>query len=159
MPIISSVMGSMIHYEEDAFLLKDMLKTLRRGCSLDIDPSIFIEYAVNQLLFISKALKELYASILKSNFLHSPEQLRSLIRVSGSFTDLIDDVLNGRLKFSENLHNYSEDFKSIEKEHLESSEQLKELLGSVDGEYEQEQLVSEEEFKFLFREDEEEERD
>jgi hypothetical protein len=150
-------MGSMIHYEEDAFLLKDMLKTLRRGCSIDIDPSIFIEYTVNQLLFISKALKELYSSIQKSNFIHSPEKLRSLIRVSGSFTNLIDDILNDRLKFSENLRNYSEDFKTIKKEHMESSAQLKELLGSINSEDEQEQLVSEEEFMFLFRHDEEEE--
>ena len=146
----------MIHYEEDSFLLKEMLKTLRRGCSIDIDSSIFLEYAINQLLFINKALKELVSSITDSVHLKSPEHIRELLRVSETFTGLVDDLLNDRLSFSACCRSYTEDFRKISAEHIESAIKLKELLDSVNTVNEQEQLVSEEEFMFLFKDEESE---
>lgn len=147
----------MIHYEEDTFLLKEMLKTLRRGCSIDIDPSIFLEYSINQLLFISKALKELYSSITESSHLKSPEHIRGLLRVSNSYTELLDDLFNDRLKFAGYCRNYTEDFRKIDSEHQDSATELKEILDSITAGSEDEQLVSEEEFMFLFKENKESE--
>ncbi len=144
----------MIHYEEDLFLLKEMLRTLRRGCSISIDSSIFLEYTVNQLLFISKALKELYSTISEASHIKSPEQIRNILRVSSGYRGLLDDLVNDRLKFSEFTRNYTDDFKSIEEEHRKESARIKELLLSITAEDESEELVSEEEFMFLFREDE-----
>ena len=148
-------MANVVHYEEDAFLLKEMLKTLRRGCSINIDSSIFLEYAVNQILFINKALKELYASISESVHIKPPEQIRNLLRVSTLFTDLIDDLLNDRIRFSEYTRSYISDFTSIENEHLDASEKLREILADAGITGENEELVSQEEFMFLFREEEE----
>ncbi|HAK47018.1 MAG TPA: hypothetical protein DCO79_14020 [Spirochaeta sp.] len=150
-------MASMIHYEEDLFLLKEMLRTLRRGCSINIDSSIFLEYTVNQLLFISKALKELYSSISEANYIKSPEQIRNLLRVSTNFRGLLDDLINDRFKFSEFTRSYTADFNSIEQEHIKASAKIKELLISLNEVEDQEDLVSEEEFMFLFQEDENEE--
>ena len=147
----------MIHYEEDLFLLKEMLRTLRRGCSINIDSSIFLEYTVNQLLFISKALKELYSSISEANYIKSPEQIRNLLRVSTNFRGLLDDLINDRFKFSEFTRSYTADFNSIEQEHIKASAKIKELLISLNEVEDQEDLVSEEEFMFLFQEDENEE--
>jgi len=147
----------MIHYEEDSFLLKEMLKTLRRGCSIDIDSSIFLEYTINQLLFVSKALKELYSSITESVHLRSPEHIRGLIRVTTSYTELLDDLLNDRLKFSGYCRNYTDDFRKIDQEHSSAAAELRELLESLSTSSEQEQLVSEEEFMFLFKDDEKDE--
>ena len=144
----------MIHYEEDTFLLKEMLRTLRRGCSISIDSSIFLEYTVNQLLFISKALKELYSTISEANHIKSPEHVRNLLRVSSSFRGLLDDLIHDRLKFSEFTRSYLEDFKSIDAEHIQEAARLKELLLSLSEEDETEDLVSEEEFMFLFKDDE-----
>ena len=144
----------MIHYEEDIFLLKEMLRTLKRGCSISIDSSIFLEYTVNQLLFISKALKELYSSISEVNYIKSPEQIRNLLRVSSSFRGLLDDLTYDRLKFSEFTRGYITDFKSIEQEHIKASAEIKELLISLNETDEQEDLVSEEEFMFLFKDSE-----
>lgn len=145
----------MIHYEEDSFLLKEMLKTLRRGCSIDIDSSIFLEYTINQMLFISKALKELYSSIIESSHLKSPEHIRELLRVSNSYVELLNDLLNDRLKFSEYCRNYIEDFKKIDSEHRKAAAKLKDLLESITTAGEDEQLISEEEFMFLFQEEQE----
>ena len=144
----------MIHYEEDIFLLKEMLKTLRRGCSINIDSSIFLEYTVNQLLFISKALKELYSTITEASYIKSPEHIRNLLRVSSSFRDLIDDLSNDRLKFSEFTRSYVSDFNQIAQEHIKESARIKELLLSLHEDDENEDLVSEEEFMFLFHGDE-----
>ncbi len=143
----------MIHYEEDLFLLKEMLRTLKRGCSISIDASIFLEYTINQLLFINKALKELYSSISEANCIKSPEQIRNILRVSSNFRDLIDDLVNDRLKFSEYTKSYVEDLRIIEREHIKSSASIKELLISLSESDEQEDLVSEEEFMFLFQDD------
>ncbi|MBI9108369.1 MAG: hypothetical protein JEZ04_16605 [Spirochaetales bacterium] len=147
-------MGSKIHYEEDSFLLKEMIKTLRRGCSIDIDPSIFLEYTINQLLFISKALKELYSSKTELVHLKSPEHIRGLIRVSTSFTELLDDLMNDRLKFADYCRNYTEDFRKIEKDHSDAAAELKETLDAISTVSEREQLVSEEEFMFLLQDNE-----
>ena len=147
----------MIHYEEDLFLLKEMLRTLRRGCSISIDSSIFLEYTVNQLLFINKALKELYSSISEANYIKSPEQIRNLLRVSSNFRGLLDDLINDRLQFSDFTRSYTDDFKSIEEEHIKASAEIKELLISLSNTDEQEDVVSEEEFMFLFKEDNESE--
>ena len=150
-------MASMIHYEEDLFLLKEMLRTLRRGCSINIDSSIFLEYTINQLLFISKALKELYSSISEANFIKSPEQIRNLLRVSSLFRGLIDDLSNDRLVFSEFIRNYVPDFNTIELEHIRESARIKELLLSLSKEEDSEDLVSEEEFMFLLQNEENDE--
>ncbi len=144
----------MIHYEENIFLLKEMLRTLRRGCSISIDSSIFLEYTVNQLLFISKALKELYSTITETSHIKSPEQIRNLLRVSSSFLGLLDDLANERLKFGEFIRSYKGDFQSIEEEHINESSRIKEILLSLSEEAESEELVSEEEFMFLFKDDE-----
>ena len=145
----------MIHYEEDSFLLKEMLKTLRRGCSINIDSSIFLEYTISQLLFVGKALKELSSSITDSVHLKSPEHIRELLRVTDAFLGLLDDLLNDRLSFSAFCRNYEENFKRLSSEHTKSAAALRELLDSINVVNEQEQLVSEEEFMFLFKEDEE----
>ena len=144
----------MIHYEEDIFLLKEMLRTLRRGCSINIDSSIFLEYTVNQILFISKALKELYSTISEANYIKSPEHIRNLLRVSSSFRDLLDDLSNERLKFSEFTRSYTADFNQISQEHILGASKIKELLQALSEEDENEDLVSEEEFMFLFKDDE-----
>ncbi|MDC7126098.1 MAG: hypothetical protein PQJ46_11065 [Spirochaetales bacterium] len=148
-------MANMIHYEEDIFLLKDMLKTLRRGCSINIDPSIFLEYTINQLLFINKALKELYSTISETSHIKSPEQIKNLLRVSASLISLLEDFNNEKIKFSEYTASYTNDFKSIVKEHQSESARLKELLMSLSEEDDNEELVSEEEFMFLFHNNEE----
>ncbi|MDC7225646.1 MAG: hypothetical protein PQJ61_02650 [Spirochaetales bacterium] len=150
-------MASKIHYEEDIFLLKEMLRTLRRGCLISIDSSIFLEYTVNQLLFISKALKELYSTISEANYIKSPEQIRNLLRVSSGFRELLNDLINERLKFSEFTRSYTEDFRTIEAEHIKESARIKELLLSLSDEEENEDLVSEEEFMFLFQDSGDEE--
>lgn len=147
-------MGSKIHYEEDLFLLKEMLRTLHRGCSINIDSSIFLEYTINQLLFINKALKELYSSISEANYIKSPEQIRNLLRVSSNFRGLLDDLINDRVHFSSYTRSYINDFKSMENEHTEASAGIKELLLSLSDNDDQEDLVSEEEFMFLFQNEE-----
>ena len=144
----------MIHYEEDIFLIKEMLRTLRRGCSISIDSSIFLEYTVNQLLFISKALKELYSTISEASYIKSPEHIRNLLRASSSFRELLDDLSNERLKFSEFTRSYISDFNQISQEHIRESARIKELLQSLNEDEENEDLVSEEEFMFLFQDDE-----
>lgn len=150
-------MANMIHYEEDIFLLKEMLKTLKRGCSISIDPSIFLEYTINQLLFISKALKELYSTINESSHIKSPEQIKNILRTSSSFREFLDDLINDRLKFSDFTRSYTSDFQSIEEEHLKESLRLKELLLTLSDDDDNEELVSEEEFMFLFKNNEDDE--
>ncbi len=145
----------MIHYEENLFLLNDMLRTLRKGCSINIDSSIFLEYVVNQVLFINKALKDLYTSITEASMLKQPENLKEMIRVTGFFTDLIDELTTGKLPFSEHIMTYKNDFMTISADYRKASSSLEESLAELQESGENEELVSQEEFMYLFNSEEE----
>jgi hypothetical protein len=60
-------MTTKIHYDDNIFYLDSMVKTVKSGLSLDIDPEYFIDKVIEDILFLDSALLRTFAS-LKANF-------------------------------------------------------------------------------------------
>lgn len=151
LPKLNKNMTNIIHYEEDIFFLKAMINTLKKGYSLNIDSFIFLEYSVNQLLFISKAIKKINSSVSETSHKNSPEQIRNIIRLVSIFRDILDDLINKRLKNLDCNRNYIANLKTIDQEHRRDTARLKEILIKLSEEEDTEDLVSEEETLFLLQ--------
>ena len=149
-------MTTKIHYDDNIFYLDSMVKTVKSGLSLDIDPEYFIDKVIEDILFLDSALLRTFAS-LKANFylIKRVEHLRGLLRTDRNFLDLIDSVLERKFAFSSHLEPFFEKFRVSRSEHLAASGDMKRLLEESREESSHgEDIISPAEFHFLLKEDE-----
>ena len=146
-----------INYEEDIFFLTLMLKSLKDGLKLDIDANFFTLKVKDDIQFIHKLIYIIYKSLSENTYmLKRLEYLKSLQRLMQQFTELLSGIVSRKLLFAPALESSIADFKAIipryENDIRTIKHELVDLSGDSTGDV---NIVSEEEFKFLLLNEEE----
>jgi hypothetical protein len=149
-------MAAKTNFEDNIFYLNTLVKSLKAGISLDIDPDYFREKMVEDIFFVDSSLSRIYASLKDSVYLiRRAEYLRNLARAKRIFADFLTDVLEGGLTFANHLDQYYSKFRAARSEHLADVQEISHLLDRPHGdEVEQEDTISREEYRFLLQVDE-----
>lgn len=143
-----------VNYEENIFFLALVLKQLTAALKLNVDAELFRERIVGDFQFLDHSLSRLLQS-LKANHLMIDRlsHLRELQRLSRALTGLLDDVLEARLPLADELEGQRDLLRRLrenrERDLLELSQNMSESRQRTGD---QEQVVSEEEFKSLLAE-------
>ncbi len=154
-PIALLAMTKKIHYDDNIFFLDTMIKTVKSGLSLDIDPEYFIDKVIEDLLFLDGTLLLIFSS-LKGNLylLKRAEYLRSLLRGEKNFLDLVDAILEKKIPFSEHLTPLFDKLRTLRAEHLQACQEMKRLLTeSREEPYPGADVISPTEFHLLLKGD------
>jgi hypothetical protein len=146
-----------INYEDNIFYLKLLLKQLQSGLKLSIDGELYAEKIAAEIFFLDKTVSEILRSLETNMLLRDRlELLKDLEGFLLRFVELLDEVLTAETGLAVELEGHHPDFQQMKERRLEDTRTIRETIdGSQSGEAEADQIVSEEEFKFLLSPDEE----
>ena len=145
-------MKAKIHYEEDLFYLTLQMKSLREGLRLTIDAEYFQDKFLADLRFIDEVLDKILATLKDNpNLIRRAEYLYNLVKVEGSFLELLSDVLEGSGEIREALTPYRNEFLRRRESHDADVHEIRTLLRLVSQEEEREDVITSDELELLTR--------
>ncbi len=156
-PIIKEdIMIKNIHFGDNIFFLGSLIKTLTEGFSLDVDEEYFIEKTVEDLFFIDGTLRRILNALKDNNLLiDRKEYLRNLLKADINYLDLINQIVEGKIAGSFNFGGFKDKFISVTEGIEDDISQISSMLSLNEEVEKSSELVSNEEFKFLLKEDNE----
>jgi len=145
-------MNNRIHYENDLFAVHSMLQTLREAMSLELDFDLFADKIIEDIFFIDGCLERIYTSLKESlHLIQKPDYLRTLMKTKRVFADFLGNVLNGTFFGSELMQSVFSKFSALKTAHLQDIMDIQnELQNAESSPIETEEIISQEEFKYLF---------
>jgi hypothetical protein len=151
-------MAAKINYEDNIFFLDTIVSALKSGLTLDIDPEYFRDKVVEDVFFVDTSLKRIYVSLKENNFLiRRAEYLRSLLRVSRLFREFLDRLVNKEVAFASHLEPYFLKLRGAATDHEAIAGEIMDILEVTEPTEVDQDFVSQDEFRFLLEEDEQDE--
>ena len=152
-------MKNKIHFEENLFFLNLLMKGLREGLMLTIDPDYFQDKILADLRFVDATLDRIFSTLKENpNLIHRAEYLYQLVKVEATFGDLLGEVLEGTGEIQEALAPYKDEFLQRRESHDSDAQEIRVLLRLVSQEDEREDVITTEEMLLLTRPDEDAEK-
>lgn len=152
-------MKAKIHYEEDLFYLTLLMKGLREGLKLSIDAEYFQDKFLADIRFVDSTLDKILATLRENpNLIRRAEYLYHLVKVEGTFLELLSAVLAQDSDLGEALAPYRNEFLTRQESHDADIHEIRTLLRLVGPGEEREDVITPDELTLLTRPDEDSER-
>jgi hypothetical protein len=144
------------NYEDNIFYVTTLVKGLKAGLSLEIDPDLYKDKVVEDLLFVDAVLLKIFAALrANANLIRRADYLRSLMRAVRLFSDLLDALISGDLPFSDEVSGMEMKLRGLRSTQKKNLEEIREILDNLNAEdAEKEDIVSQEEYRFLLPDEE-----
>ena len=148
-------MSQQINYADDLYYVHSMVKSLRSGMSLDLDSELFRDKITEDILFIDGVFLRLLTALKQNRrLIKRREYLRMMLRSLKGYDEFLKDTLSGSLLFGKELAPLEEKLRSLRSHVHEISREIRELLEEANDTVETGALISDEEYRFLFEQDE-----
>jgi hypothetical protein len=155
-PIIEVQMTRKINYEDDIFTLALQVRCLQDTLKLEVDPDLFKDRIVGDIVWIDSTIGRLFQSLRESSlYVKRQEHLKELQKLKHAFADALDALVENRSPLAAHLPERMAEIRAIRDSHARDVDEIKALLAGK-GAPEEEHMVSREELKFLMTSDEEE---
>jgi hypothetical protein len=149
-------MTKKINYEDDIFTLSLLVRTLRDIMKLEIDPEFFRERITADINYLDGCINRIYQTLTASPFfLKRSDHLKAMQRLKRSFGELLDDISLRRVPCAEFLADQAERCRGLSEAHARDASAIRSSLAQP-GSFEEEHIVSEDEFRILMSPQEEE---
>jgi len=147
-----------VNYDDNIFYLTLVFKGIAAGLKLNIDTGLYRERIIEDIRFLDKTSSSIYQSLRADHLMIDRlAHIKGMQRLNASFIALLEDILEERLPLASALEQDFDLLQRIQSNREVELTGLKEMtarLGKPGGD--QEQIVSEQEFKFLLSSEEEE---
>ena len=151
-------MASTVNYDDNLFHIMAITRTLRSGLQLDIDAQLYLDRVVEDLLFIDATLERVHEELRDSRYLINRRgHLRQLMRAKRAYSDLLGEILNGQTAFRVELSRIRSKLEAAHDQQQRDIDEIRDDMEQVGGEDDQHTIVSQDEFRFLLQNDEEQE--
>ena len=154
-------MAVQINYEDNIFYLTTQIRNLKNGIKLDINPDFFKDKFVEDILFIDSGLRKIYQSLTRNVYLiHRNDYLRSLQRAKKAFVVFMEEIESGVSPFCAKLSPFRKQLAASKDTQQNEIKEIHQQLNSGNDaslDSNGEDVVSQEEYQFLFKAGEEEE--
>ena len=150
-------MAARVNYEDNIFFLSSIIKTLSTGMSLDIDREIFREKVVEDIAFVHFTITRLHDSLRDNVYLiRRLEYMRELSRAVQLFIGFLEKVEDPETPFRDAVTENEATFKRYREEQTRMQRELTRALRSTPSKTEeQEDIIGQDEYRFLFEDSEE----
>ena len=157
-PIIETTMATKVNYDDNLFHLISLTKTLRNGLQLELDADYFRDKVVEDILFIDRALQQIYEALSVNTYLiNRKAHLRELMRAKRAFADMLEEITSRSGVFAQQLAPFDEKIGKAREQHLQDISEIQSMIEVGKKEQLTEDIVSQDEYQFLFREEDNEE--
>ena len=148
-----------VNYEDNIFYLTLVFKGIAAGLKLNIDTELYRDRILEDIRFLDRTCSSIYQS-LKANHLMIDRlaHLKGLLKLNSSLMALLKDILDERFPMASALEQDFDLLQRIQSNREAELAGLKEMTSRLgESGSDQEQIVSEQEFKFLLSSEEQEE--
>ncbi len=143
-------MTQYIHYEENIFMLNDLLRHIERSLKIDIDSNVFLEKIKSDLIFAEGKLSSLYEALKDSTLqLDKIQYFRHLYKTKSLSLRITDSILNKSIGRSLDFSDFLERLREAEKEQEFEQNDIESYLAKTDNSDMDTNLISQEELMFL----------
>jgi hypothetical protein len=154
-PIIETTMATKVNYDDNLFYLLSLTRVLSNGLKLELDSDYFADRLLEDILFIDRTLQQIYEALSVNAYLINRKgHLRELMRVKRAFADLLDEIVNGKGRFSHDLDQFVSKLSSARAQHLSDISDIQDTVDPAQAPERSADVVSEDEFRFLFSDEE-----
>ena len=144
-------MATKVNYDDNLFYLHSLIKGLRGGFQLELDIDYFRDKVVEDIFFIDRTLQQIYDSLRVNSYLiNRRDHLRELMRVKRGFADLLGGLLDDSLPWSENLSAFTDKLTGARDHHVRDIADIQGLMEGGTPVDEPQDVVSQDEYRFLF---------
>ena len=148
-------MATRVNYDDNLFYLMTLTRALRSGLQLEIDPEYFRDKIVEDIFFIDRTLELVYEALRTNTYLiNRRDHLRGLMRAKRGFADMIDEILDRGAAFAEHLEGFRAKLTGARERHVADIADIRASMESSPNEDDQQTIVSQDEYRFLFEHDE-----
>ena len=149
-------MATRVNYDDNLFYVMTLTRALRSGLHLEIDPDYFRDKVVEDIFFIDRILEQIYEALRTNTFLiNRQDHLRDLMRAKRNFADMLDEVLGERIAFSEHLEPFRSKLAGARDQHVRDISDIQRAMENGTTPEDQQDIVSQDEYRFLFQNDDE----
>jgi len=151
-----------INYKATLDFLSLTIHALGTGIQLDIDPDLFLDKVLEDLLFIDSILSRLFHQLRDNPYLNRRvEYLVQLEKTKEEFIQLITQILNRGAFFSEPLEPYLPTLQTCLSGQNKELDALKSILQDIKSHSlpEEKEVISPLEYQFLLESEEQKEGD
>ncbi|MBN2737263.1 MAG: hypothetical protein JXR70_09805 [Spirochaetales bacterium] len=145
------------NFEDDIFFLHIQIDALFKGLKLNIDKRFFQEKISRDLDYFEKISAELYNALTNSTLmLKKTDYLKNLSRLLKLFNELMEHLMDKKFPINKTVVFSIPRLEQIREKNKKCMAEIKRLIPDPsDDFFQDENMVSEEEYKFLFTETEE----
>ena len=144
-------MGHWVHYEDDIFFLNEQIRLLARNLKLHLDATYFADKVHQDLMFFDNLLSQFYRSLTANQVVvDRPQNLRFLNKTKRFYCNLLDSIVSGHIATHLDLSSHFEEYTNTQMRQEEEIHEIRSLLNEIISQEEPEELISSEEYKFLF---------
>ena len=148
-------MATRVNYEDNLFYLMSVTRTIRSGLQLELDPDYFRDKLVEDIFFVDRTLEQIYEALRTNSYLiNRRDHLRELMRAKRNFADMLDEVLEGEPAFAASLNTFRSKLSGARDQHVRDISDIQKAMDSGTPEEDQQTIVSQDEYRFLFQNDE-----
>jgi hypothetical protein len=153
-------MATKVNYEDNLFYIHTFVKTLRGGMQLELDADYFRDKVVEDIFFVDRTLGQIYEALRTNNYLiNRRDHLRELMRVKRGFADLLSGLVDGELEWAGELASYRDTLADARDRHVRDITDIQSLMEGGRPVEEPQDIVSQDEYRFLFQSGEDSEDD
>lgn len=150
-------MATRVNYDDNLFYLMTLTRALRSGLQLEIDPDYFRDKMVEDIFFIDRTLEQVHEALRINTYLiNRKDHLRELMRAKRNFADMLDEILENRFPFSEHLEPFRAKLTGAREQHIRDISDIQKTMDTGAVEEDQQNIISQDEYRFLFQSDEDE---
>ena len=143
-------MTETMYYDDNLFYLNEIISNLDDAVKLDIDSDLFLDKFVEDIMFVESVLGQLYASLSENDLLiRRAEHLKRIMRSKQVFSELLTNIMNGDSTLGSKLQPFYQKFRELVREQKEHVAEIRTLLTSSAPAIQNEDMVSQEEFRIL----------
>jgi hypothetical protein len=149
-------MPKLTHYDDDLYFLLLILRALRQGLDLTLDPGRMAEYYYQSLFFVDKSLHELQASLMEqSRLIERPKHLKNLVIAWNRLIDTLEAMRGESNPIIAALGHLSARLEEMRQRARESLAQAMSALSSSEEDVDEQDLVGTDELFRLMQTNEE----
>jgi len=144
-------MVTKVNYDDNLFYVHSLIKGLRGGLQLELDVDYFRDKIVEDIFFIDRTLQQIYEALRVNSYLiNRRDHLRELMRVKRGLADLLGAVLDGSLPWSASLSAFTDKLAGARDHHVRDITDIQGLMEGSAPVDEPQDVVSQDEYRFLF---------
>ena len=144
-----------INYEDDIFTVALQVRCLQDALKLEIDPELFREKLLGDVVWIDAITGRLYQSLRESSlYVKRQDHLKELAKLKRAFVEALDAMVEKRAPFGEHVQDKVAELRAIRASQAYHIVEIKDLLSNKAAP-EEEHIVSQEELRFLMTADDE----